>query len=54
MNLLDAFARASYLELDYRHEAENLERFEAELVPRCGLVCAEVPSGGDDAQGACD
>ena len=32
--LLDAFARASYLELDYSNEAANLERFEKELVPR--------------------
>ena len=36
VNLLDTFARASYLELDYRHEAENLNRFAKELVPRCG------------------
>ena len=34
--LLDAFATASFLELDYRNEAANLERFAAELVPRCG------------------
>ena len=36
VRLLDTFARASYLELDYRHEADNLERFERELVPRLG------------------
>jgi len=34
--LLDTFARASYLELDYRHEAANLERFRTELLPRLG------------------
>lgn len=36
VRLLDAFATASFLELDYRNEATNLERFAAELVPRCG------------------
>jgi len=36
VNLLDTFASASYLELDYRHEAANLHRFERELVPRLG------------------
>lgn len=34
--LLDTFARASYLELDYEAEAANQRRFEAELVPRMG------------------
>jgi len=33
--LLDSFARASYLELDYRQEARNLQRFADELVPLC-------------------
>jgi len=32
--LLDTFARASYLELDYLHEAENQERFRRELLPK--------------------
>ena len=36
VNLLDTFARASYLELDYRAEARNLQRFTDELVPRMG------------------
>ena len=31
--LLDSFARASYLELDYQEEARNLVRFTEELVP---------------------
>jgi predicted unusual protein kinase regulating ubiquinone biosynthesis (AarF/ABC1/UbiB family) len=40
VNLLDTFARASFLELDYRHEAANMERFRHELVPRLGgKVC---------------
>ena len=34
--LLDTFARASYLELDYREEARNLLRFTEELVPLLG------------------
>ena len=34
--LLDSFARASYLELDYREEARNLLRFTEELVPLLG------------------
>jgi len=41
--LLDTFARASYLELDYMHEASNLERFQSELVPRMGGL-VYVPS----------
>ena len=36
VKLLDTFARASYLELDYTHEAANLERFARELVPKLG------------------
>ena len=36
VSLLDTFARASYLELDYMQEGANLERFERELVPRLG------------------
>lgn len=36
VKLLDTFARASYLELDYRNEAANLERFREALVPRMG------------------
>ena len=34
--LLDTFARASYLELDYREEARNLLRFTEELMPLLG------------------
>jgi aarF domain-containing kinase len=34
--LLDTFARASYLELDYRNEGRNGERFAREVVPRMG------------------
>ena len=36
VKLLDSFARASYLELDYQNEAANLERFASELVPLLG------------------
>ena len=36
VHLLDTFARASYLELDYRREAQNLDRFASELIPRLG------------------
>jgi len=33
VKLLDTFANASYKELDYVHEGNNLERFRTELVP---------------------
>ena len=33
VKLLDTFAAASYLELDYEHEASNLERFSERLLP---------------------
>ena len=36
VKLLDSFARASYLELDYMQEGHNCERFEREVVPRLG------------------
>ena len=34
VKLLDTFARASYLELDYEHELANAERMTAQLLPR--------------------
>mmetsp|Transcript_40096 Transcript_40096/g.84091 ORF Transcript_40096/g.84091 Transcript_40096/m.84091 type:complete len:595 (+) Transcript_40096:67-1851(+) len=33
VNLLDTFAGASFLELDYRHEAANMQRFTDTLLP---------------------
>ena len=36
VELLDTFARASYLELDYREEARNQRRFADELAPLLG------------------
>ena len=34
VKLLDTFARASYLELDYEHELANAQRMTSELLPR--------------------
>eukprot|EP00292_Cryptomonas_paramecium_P015478 CAMPEP_0113706564 /NCGR_PEP_ID=MMETSP0038_2-20120614/27803_1 /TAXON_ID=2898 /ORGANISM="Cryptomonas paramecium" /LENGTH=136 /DNA_ID=CAMNT_0000631787 /DNA_START=513 /DNA_END=920 /DNA_ORIENTATION=+ /assembly_acc=CAM_ASM_000170 len=34
--LVDAFAAAACQELDYINEADNLERFRRDVVPRCG------------------
>jgi len=42
--LLDTFARASYLELDYRHEAANQRRFAEELIPRVAIAPTLVPT----------
>ena len=46
VKLLDTFAAASYLELDYRHEARNQQRFRDELTPRLGGRRWRPPSPG--------
>ena len=43
VDLLDTFARASYLELDYQHEAANMRRFTRDLMPRLGSHVVHVP-----------
>ena len=43
LNLLDTFATASYLELDYVQEAKNQERISKLLIPRIGCDKVHVP-----------
>ena len=43
IDLIDTFGGASYLELDYRQEARNQERFKNELIPKIGKDRLHVP-----------
>ncbi len=43
LDLLDAFATASYLELDYEHEAANQERISKLLIPKIGADKMHIP-----------
>ena len=43
VGLLDTFARASYLELDYVSEAANMRRFQRELLPKMAPGTVYVP-----------
>ncbi len=43
LEMLDIFSAASYLEMDYLHEAANQERFVSELLPRIGSDTIYVP-----------